>query len=228
MLANVVLAGATILATGLAIDATINVALVETAEDIEPAAVQALSALWTNDFLVFVLGGFVFMLATGISIIRHGALPKWLGWVAMVLAIASMTPAGFFAFVGIALWMAIASVMLTMRARRGGRPSGSGRAARRRSRGEGAGGLAPPAPHGRLDRVGHALRGGGVRVGAERVGVGRAELPRDELAQRAGDRGRVVRRHDLAGGRSRARSARPRCPRPAPRSGAPPPGTRRA
>ena len=42
MLSNVVLAGATILATGLALDATINIALVETVEDIEPGGVQAL------------------------------------------------------------------------------------------------------------------------------------------------------------------------------------------
>jgi hypothetical protein len=119
MLSNVVLAGATILATGAALDATINVALVETADEIEPAAVQALSALWANDFLVFALGGFVFILSAGLSVIRHGALPKWLGWVAIVLGIASVTPAGFFAFIGVALWIAIVSVMLALRERRG-------------------------------------------------------------------------------------------------------------
>ena len=119
MLSNVVLAGATILATGIAIDATINIALVESVEDIEPGGVQALSALWENDFLPIALGGFVFVLAAGISIVRHGALPKWLGWVAIVLGIASMTPAGFFAFILVALWMAVVSVMLAMRARRG-------------------------------------------------------------------------------------------------------------
>ncbi len=99
-LSYVVLAGATILATGLALDATINIALVETVDDIEPSAVQALSALWSNDFLVFALGGFVFILSAGLSIVRHGALPKWLGWVAIVIGVASITPAGFFAFFG--------------------------------------------------------------------------------------------------------------------------------
>src|ERR671915_1674289 len=39
-LSAVVLAGATILATGIAIDATLNITLVETAEDLEPGAVQ--------------------------------------------------------------------------------------------------------------------------------------------------------------------------------------------
>jgi hypothetical protein len=114
-LSHVVLAGATILATGLALDATINIALVETVEDIEPSAVQALSALWTNDFLVLALGGFVFILSAGLSIVRHGALPKWLGWVAIVIGVAAITPAGFFAFLAAALWIAVTSVMLAMR-----------------------------------------------------------------------------------------------------------------
>jgi len=114
-LSNVVLAGATILATGLALDATINIALVETVEDIDPSATQALSALWSNDFLVFALGGFVFILSAGLSIVRHGALPKWLGWVAIVIGVAAITPAGFFAFLAAALWMAVTSVMLAMR-----------------------------------------------------------------------------------------------------------------
>src|SRR5688500_11322305 len=96
MLSAVVLAGATILATGLAIDATLNVTLVETVEDIEPAAVQAVAALWHNDFLPLALGGFLFLLSAGISIVRHGLLPKWLGWIAIVIAVAAVTPVGFF------------------------------------------------------------------------------------------------------------------------------------
>ena len=72
--------------------------------------------MWSNDFLVFALGGFVFILSAGLSIVRHGALPKWLGWVAIVIGVASITPAGFFAFLAAALWIATTSVMLAMRA----------------------------------------------------------------------------------------------------------------
>lgn len=117
MLSAVALAGATIAAIAIAIDATINVALVETVEDIEPTAVQALSALWSNDFVPIAMGTQVFMLATGISVVRHGALPKWLGWVAIVLGVAAVSPAGFFAFIGTGLWIAVTSIMLTMRER---------------------------------------------------------------------------------------------------------------
>jgi hypothetical protein len=127
MLSAVVLAGTTIVATGLAFDATISIALVESAEEIEPGAVQALAALWHNDFAPIVLGSLVFILAAGVSILRHGALPRWLGWVAIVLAIAAGTPAGFFAFLAIGLWIAVVSVMLAMRERRG--PGGAAPAA---------------------------------------------------------------------------------------------------
>ena len=120
MLSAVALAGTVILALAAAIDATINVALaeaVDNVEDLEPSAVQALSILWTNDFLPFALGVQVFLLAAGISVVRHGALPAWLGWVAILFGVASVTPVGFFAFLGGALWIGVVSVILAMRAR---------------------------------------------------------------------------------------------------------------
>lgn len=116
MLSAVVLAGATILATGAAIDATINVSLVETVDDVDPVAVQTLSALWNNDFVPMALGGMIITFASGLSILRHGALPKWLGWVAIVLAVATITPAGFIGFIGTGLWILVVSIVLAMRA----------------------------------------------------------------------------------------------------------------
>ena len=116
-LSAVAFAGVIIFAVGLAIDSTISFALADTADDIEPDAVQALSALYSNDFLPFAMGFQVFLLATGISVVRHGALPKWIGWVAIVLAVIAVTPIGFVAFIATGILVAIMSVMLTMRAR---------------------------------------------------------------------------------------------------------------
>jgi hypothetical protein len=122
MLSSVVLAGATILAIGIAFDATINIALADAGDDVEPAAVQALSVLWNNDFIPLAMGNFVFILAAGVSIVRHGALPKWLGWAAVVIGILSITPVGFFAFLLGGLWVAATSIMLAMQARSAGTP----------------------------------------------------------------------------------------------------------
>ena len=128
MLSLLALAGAVIIALGAAIDGTIAFAIAEAADDIEPASVQTLQALWDNDFLPFALGTQVLWFATGISIVRHGALPKWLGWVAIAFGILSLTPIGWFAFLGGALWILVVSIMLTMRARRGPAPPTASRA----------------------------------------------------------------------------------------------------
>jgi hypothetical protein len=117
MLSALALVGTAVVAVGLAIDITISIALAEAVDDIEPAAVQALQALWDNDFVPLALGALVFLISTGLSIVRHGALPKWLGWVALVLAVIGFTPIGWVAFIGAGLWIAVVSVMLALRAR---------------------------------------------------------------------------------------------------------------
>ncbi len=127
MLPAVAFAGTVVFAVGVAIDGTISFALADSADDISPQAVEALSALWNNDFLPLALGLQLLFLATGLSVVRHGgALPKWLGWLALLLGVVAVTPAGFVAFLGGGLWVLIASVMLTLRARkaapRGGAP----------------------------------------------------------------------------------------------------------
>ena len=119
MLSVLVLVGAAIVATGIAIDATLAFALAEAADDIDPTAAQAIEAIWDNDFLPLMVGTTVILFATGISVIRAGALPKWLGWVAILLGVVGLTPIGFAAFLGLGVWILIVSVLLSLRARRG-------------------------------------------------------------------------------------------------------------
>lgn len=126
MLSVVALVGAGIAATGIAIDSTIMFALADAGDDIDPVAAQALQAFWDNDFLPIALGTSVVLWATGLSIVRHGALPKWLGWIAIVLGILSVTPVGFVSFIGLAIWILIVSVMLTLRARAAQSPPPAG------------------------------------------------------------------------------------------------------
>jgi hypothetical protein len=116
-LSALVLVGAAIMALGLTIDGTISIALAESAEDIDPTGVQALQALWDNDFLPIALGSIVFFFSAGISIVLTGALPKWLGWVAILFGILGFTPVFFIGLLGGALWILVVSIMLAMRAR---------------------------------------------------------------------------------------------------------------
>jgi hypothetical protein len=114
---SLVLAGATVLAGALAFDATVNLALAETADHIGPAAVQALSALYTNDHIPFGVGLAIMMLGVGIGAVRNGLVAKPLGWVAVTGAVLTLTPAGNVTFPLLGLMLVVVSVALALRAR---------------------------------------------------------------------------------------------------------------
>jgi len=119
MLSLIAFVGAVIIAVGTAIDGMLSFAMAEAADDVEPGAVLALQTLWDNDFMPIALGVQVFLLASGISVARHGALPKWLGWVAIVFGVIAITPIGFISAMVAALWVLAVSILLSVRARRG-------------------------------------------------------------------------------------------------------------
>jgi hypothetical protein len=114
-LSPLVLTGAAVMAVGITIDSTIYLALAESADDIDPTAVQALQALWDNDFLPIALGTTIFLISAAGSILRTGALPRWLGWVGIALAVLSFTPIGWVAFLGGGLWVAALAIVLMRR-----------------------------------------------------------------------------------------------------------------
>jgi hypothetical protein len=124
-LALVSMIGLVIVTVGFAIDATISFALAEAADDIEPSGVQALQALWDNDFIPMMLGIVTFLWATGIAILRGAPLPKWIGWVMILLGIIGVTPIGFAAAIGSALLVVILSILLAIRGKSATRPVAS-------------------------------------------------------------------------------------------------------
>jgi hypothetical protein len=124
MLSLVAFAGVVIVAVGFAIDTTILIALSESADDIDPTAVQALQALWDNDFVPIVVGVLLFLWGTGLSVIRTGVLPRWLGWVMIVLGVVGVTPIGFVSAIGAAVVVLLLSIILSVRARGAAVPTG--------------------------------------------------------------------------------------------------------
>jgi hypothetical protein len=117
LLPRVAFAGGVILAVGLALDVTISVALVHTADHIDPVAVQALSSLYGNDYIPFVLGAMLILFASGLAIVRQDNLPHWLGWLGIALALPAPTPLGAITFLGAGIWILLASVVLWTRGR---------------------------------------------------------------------------------------------------------------
>lgn len=118
MLSHVAFGGVLIFAAGGAFDATLTFTMAETAEDLRPPSMATLMALFENDFLPMAVGIQLLLLGVGLSAVRHATLPKWLGVIALLLAVVAVTPVGFAAFMGLGLWILVTSVLLAVRARR--------------------------------------------------------------------------------------------------------------
>jgi hypothetical protein len=127
MLSILPLIGVAIVATGAAIDGMLMFAAAEAVDDIPAPEIQTIQAIWDNDFLPFLLGVLVFNWSVGFAVLRSGALPKWLGWWGIVFGVVSLAgPIGFIGALGAGLWVIIASIMLSMRARGAGSSPAAG------------------------------------------------------------------------------------------------------
>jgi hypothetical protein len=115
-------AGGILFAVGATIFAGIGFTLGDAVDELDASAVQTLHVMNMNMFFPIAVGTAAFFLGSGIATVKTGALPKWLGWIAIVLGIIAVTPVGFAAFMALGLWTVIVSVMLAMRA--GSEPAG--------------------------------------------------------------------------------------------------------
>jgi hypothetical protein len=126
-LSLLVLVGGTSIAVGAVIFGGLNFTLTDLAnsdnvDSIDPGTFQALNSLNSDFFFPLVLGTSVFLISAALAILSTGALPRWLGWAALVLGIVALTPGGFFAFLAMGLWIVAASVLLMQG---GGTPAAS-------------------------------------------------------------------------------------------------------
>ena len=114
-LANAAFAGGVLAAGGFALLSAVHLALAEAASSANTiGATQTLNVLDNSDFIPAASGVGLLVLAAGASVVRHGGLPRWLGWIGVVIGIVAFTPAGFFAFLAGGLWILIASILLTL------------------------------------------------------------------------------------------------------------------
>jgi len=115
ILATAVLVGATMVALDMMIsaDTYLNLGQVSTKANVAPAALQALH-------IGGAVGGtgadsVVFLLAIAAAGILGRALPGWLTWSALVLAIMHLTPLAFLAYLLFHLWAFLAGITMTVR-----------------------------------------------------------------------------------------------------------------
>jgi hypothetical protein len=124
-LSDAAFGGGVLAAAGFAILATVHVALANAGESVATlGTTQTLNVLDNNDFIPAAAGLAVLVFAAGAAAVRHGGLPKWLGWLGIVIGVVAFTPAGFIAFLAAGIWILIVSVLLTQARQRSERGAG--------------------------------------------------------------------------------------------------------
>jgi hypothetical protein len=114
--ATIAFGGFLIAGVGLASIFGFDLAAAETAGDVPAEVTHTLSVLSELFYIPFTMGLLVALLATSVVILRHGGpLPRWLGFVTIVIAVAFLTPAGFVAAIPTAIWILYVSVLLFLR-----------------------------------------------------------------------------------------------------------------
>ncbi len=118
-LASIAFAGVVIAATGILTIVSITFTAADTVGDVSPQVTQTLSALNGDFFFPMAIGFSVMLIASGIVVLRTGLLPRWLGWISIVLGVCGFTPAGIVVFFGVQVWILVVSVLLYLRATKG-------------------------------------------------------------------------------------------------------------
>lgn len=109
-------AGAIVLAGGITVAAGTSFALTDVPTVISPTAEQALNVISNDLFLGVLVGAAAFLAGYGIAIAWTGALPRWLGWVALVLAIVCVIPPALpVAGLGLLVWVVVVTAMMLRR-----------------------------------------------------------------------------------------------------------------
>jgi hypothetical protein len=108
--------GAVLFAVSGAIVSGLGFALSDSPKHLTPAAAQALNTLESDLQATAFLGGMAVMwVASGLAIVRSRLLPAWLGWVAIVLGVVSVTPIGWLTVFALVVWTVIVSALVYVR-----------------------------------------------------------------------------------------------------------------
>ncbi len=115
-LGALVLAGGILMTAGALIGTGVEYGLAHNLHSLSPETARTLNFLSQELFLPVLGGAFVLAVCSGLAILRGAALPKWLGWVAIVLGIAAIIPpASFPALLGFVIWSIVVSILMYRR-----------------------------------------------------------------------------------------------------------------
>lgn len=115
-LATLMLAAGVGVAVAAGIGGGIEVGIANNIHHLEPAAAQGANLVENEVFLPVLIAGFVFALCNGLAIIRGSQLPRWLGWVSIVMAILFVVPpVAIIALLVLVVWSLVVSIFMFLR-----------------------------------------------------------------------------------------------------------------
>ncbi|MEP6599953.1 MAG: hypothetical protein ABJB98_10975, partial [Actinomycetota bacterium] len=112
-LSSIAFAGTVIIAVGLLTYAGFGLAIADAVGKVPESVTQTLNVLTGPAiFITIQVGTLLMLLSVGISVLRHGGLPRWIGWVSIVLAVVAATPVGFLAFLALMLYLPTMGILI--------------------------------------------------------------------------------------------------------------------
>lgn len=119
--ATLMLVAAGVITVAAGIGGGVEVGLAKNIHHLTPGAAQALNVVQNEVFLPVLVAGCVFGLCNGIAILRTSMLPRWLGWVSIVMAIVFVIPpAALAGLLLLFLWSLVVSIVMFRRYEDGG------------------------------------------------------------------------------------------------------------
>jgi hypothetical protein len=90
-------------------------ALANNVKTLSPTAAQTLNVAQNDVVLASAAGWFIFSAVAWLTIMRTRALPTWLAWVSLLIAVVALTPAELVGFVLFVIWIAVTAVLTARR-----------------------------------------------------------------------------------------------------------------
>jgi hypothetical protein len=110
---TVAFGGAMLAAATFALVGMLEAAMTNAAHEGERQAVYTLNQLHSYDWLGWNAAFAAMLLATGLGARRNRMLPSWLAWATIVIGASLLTPAGFFGFILLPVWLIVVGVWLS-------------------------------------------------------------------------------------------------------------------
>ena len=112
-LPNTVFAGGIIFSAATVVAGALHMSILIAAHNHQGNIAQMLNFVDQNDYLTFLFGMSMITMATGLAILNRSSLPKWLGWVSVVVGVLAVAgPLSFFGLIAGGIWLAVAGFVV--------------------------------------------------------------------------------------------------------------------